>query len=168
MGKSETSKCRERLEKYCVGNGLDIGYGGDPITPSSITLDLPSPLSKRGDWPQNLRGDGRDLYWFRDSVLDYVYSSHVLEEFENTGEVLKEWLRVIKPGGFLVLYCPDEQVYREWCKLSGQSYNKRHKIENFSLEYVKSVIAKLGISCEVVYERAHVDKYSFELVVRKL
>ena len=27
---SETSKCRSTLARFCKGNGLDVGYGGDP------------------------------------------------------------------------------------------------------------------------------------------
>lgn len=27
-----------------------------------------------------------------------------------------EWLRVLKVGGRLVIYCPDEQIYAEHCR----------------------------------------------------
>ena len=56
---SETSRCRERLKKFCVGYGIDVGYGGDPILPSAITVDLPHPYTKVGDAPLNLGGDAR-------------------------------------------------------------------------------------------------------------
>lgn len=81
---SETSKCRERLKKFCIGYGLDIGYGGDPIIPGAITVDLAIPYTKVGDAPLNLGGDARNLYWFADNSLDYVYSSHLLEDFDAT------------------------------------------------------------------------------------
>ena len=45
---SETSKCRDRLAKYCIGNGLDIGHGGDPINDTAITLDMDQPTSDYG------------------------------------------------------------------------------------------------------------------------
>ena len=169
MCPSESSNCRERLKKFCTGDGLDIGFGGDPIVPGAIAVDLDIPYAKMGDSPQNLHGDARNLYWFKDGVLDYVYSSHLLEDFPEgeTGPVLMEWLRVIKPGGFLILYCPDEQKYRDHCRLTGQGYNKAHKVSNFSLDYVKRVLSSLGVSCVVVYESAHVDKYSFEIVIRR-
>ncbi len=32
MYQSETSKHRDKLKKYCIGDGCDIGFGGDPIT----------------------------------------------------------------------------------------------------------------------------------------
>ena len=139
---SETSKARPRLSKFCRGNGIDLGYGGDPIVPSVITMDMPIPYTKVGDHPQNLAGDARDLYWFKDNVLDYVYSSHLLQDFspEEMVSVIREWLRVIKIGGLFVLYSPDEQAYRAYCTKSGQAPNASHKIANFGLKYMKGVL----------------------------
>jgi len=44
-------------------------------------------------------------------VLDFVYSSHLLEDFNDTEGVLREWLRVLKLGRSFGLVLPDEQVY---------------------------------------------------------
>lgn len=74
----ETSKCRERMQRYCVVYGLDVGFGGDPIVPSAITVDLPKPYTNVGGSPLNLGGDARNFFWFRDNFLDYVFSSHLL------------------------------------------------------------------------------------------
>jgi predicted SAM-dependent methyltransferase len=164
---SETARCRERLKQFCIGYGIDAGYGGDPIIPTAITVDLPQPYTKVGDAVLNLGGDARNLYWFKDNVLDYVYSSHLLEDFEDTASVLKEWLRVLKPGGHLVLFCPDEQIYRAHCKKTGQDYNLSHKIDNFGLDYVKKMLADNFSGLEIVHETPLIDDYSFELVVRK-
>jgi len=165
---SETSRCRERVKKYCQGHGLDIGYGGDPIVPTAITVDLPTPYTKVGEAPLNLGGDARNLYWFRDDCLDYVFSSHLLEDFEpkETKKILREWLRVLKPGGFLVLYLPDEQRYRSHCRKTGQPYNENHKIDNFSLDYMKSVIRDFS-DIEVIHENPCCEDYSFEIVLKK-
>jgi SAM-dependent methyltransferase len=163
---SETSKCRTRLTGYCTGNGIDIGPGGDPILPSAVRIDLPIPYSSVGDMPVQLAGDARDLYWFQDEVLDYVYSSHVLEDFKNTREVLVEWLRVLKPGGNLVLFWPDEQAYREHCRLTGQPYNSQHQVPDFSLVYVKGILENIS-NFKVLHENVLVENYSFELVVQK-
>src|SRR4051794_21358440 len=83
FGESETSKSRERLAKYCEGYGLDLGYGGDPISFSAIRMDLPQPYTRVGELPVQLGGKAENLYWFKDGVLDYVYSSHLLEDFHN-------------------------------------------------------------------------------------
>lgn len=167
---SETSVCRTSLSRFCVGNGVDIGYGGDSITSSAITIDMAKPYNWVGKDPQNLVGDCRDLYWFKDSVLDYVYSSHLLEDFLELEirEILKEWFRVLRPYGLLILYCPVEKVYREHCKKTGQIYNLAHKLEEFSLDFVKKVLDDTGLKYEIVHEVPLTGTYSFELVVRKL
>ena len=118
--RSETSKCRGRLATYCTGCGVDLGFGGDPINEAAIRVDLPQPYAHTGSLPVQLPGDASRLPWFRDGVLDYVYSSHLLEDFDDTKAVLSEWLRVLKPGGRLVLFCPDERVFREYCRRTGQ------------------------------------------------
>ncbi len=167
---SETSKCRERLKKYCVGYGLDVGYGGDPIIPSAITMDMPTPYTKVGPGaPLNLGGDARDLKWFRDNALDYVYSSHLLEDYveEDMKTALMEWLRVIKPGGYLILYCPVEAVYRKHCDKAGEPYNLSHKYADFNLDFVKRLLKELGIGYTIAHENPLVDDYSFELVIKK-
>lgn len=164
---SETSKCRERLLKFCTGNGVDLGFGGDPISPKAVRVDLPSPYADTGDAPVQLGGDCVDLVWFRDDVLDYVYSSHLLEDFEDTRGALAEWLRVLKPGGHLVIFCPDEQVYRAHCRATGQRYNVNHKHDDFSLGKVKGLLAELG-QTRFVHEVPLIDKYSWELVVEKV
>lgn len=164
--RSETSLCRERLIGYCTGAGLDLGFGGDPITDNAITVDLPKPYVNFGSGALNLPGDARDLHWFRDGVLDYVYSSHLLEDFADTYEVLREWLRVIKKGGQLVLYLPDVKKYRQYCSQKGERPNPHHAIEDFNLEYVKRILMRFD-DVEIVYSNPSCDSYSFEIVVRK-
>ena len=163
---SETSKCRASLAPFCIGNGMDVGFGGDPIVPNAICMDLPEAYAKYVDHVQHLHGDAHHLYWFKDECLDYVYSSHVLEDFADTHAVLDEWLRVIKPNGNLVLYLPDEQTYRKHCWSQGKEPNVHHIHEHFSLSYVKKCLAH-RMDIEVVHESFPVGIYSFELVFRK-
>ena len=165
--KSETSKVRNSLKIFCNGNGIDIGFGGDPIIQSAITVDLPSPYAKYKNNPLHLRGSGDNLYWFKDNVLDYVYSSHLLEDFENTTQVINEWLRVIKPGGNLVLFLPDEQIYREYNRKLGKKPNHNHIHDNFSLEFIKNII-NLRDDVKIIHEVAISNIYSFELVLKKI
>jgi predicted SAM-dependent methyltransferase len=164
---SETAKRREVLSKYCKGYGLDIGYGGDPIKPSAITVDMPQPYTSLGDHPLNLGGDARDLFWFKNNVLDYVYSSHCLEDFENTQEVAVEWLRVLKKDGVLVLLLPDQKRYEAHCEKAGTIPNQAHKIKNFSLQYLKKIISDIPYA-KIIYEKDLLDDYGFEIVVKKI
>lgn len=166
---SETSKCRARLAPWCTGYGIDLGFGGDPITPAAVRMDLPRPYADYlGDtFPVQLGGDVTDLRWFRDGVLDYVYSSHVLEDFQDVDAVLREWLRILRPGGRLIIYCPDEQRYRRHCAATGQPYNTHHVHADFSLAFVQRCLARLGQSREL-HSAPHVEIYSWEIVVEKI
>jgi hypothetical protein len=164
--KSETSKCRDRLLPYCSGYGVDLGFGGDPICTHAIRVDSPRPYADTGDHKVQLGGDAANLYWFKDGVLDFVYSSHLLEDFQNTEYVLKEWLRVLKVMGNLVLFCPDEEIYRAHCRSTGQIYNSQHQHADFSLVKVKNMLLNIG-NVQIIHETPLIDTYSWELVARK-
>jgi len=58
-------------------------------------------------------GDARDLSRFADDTFSAIYASHVLEHFDYKDEmlkVLKEWKRVLHPGGKLYLSTPDLDI----------------------------------------------------------
>lgn len=165
---SETSKCRARLSQYCTGYGIDVGFGGDAVVPHAIGMDMPQPYTGVGRRPVQLGGDASRLYWFADGTLDFVFSSHLLEDLSETAAVLREWLRVLRPGGRLVIYCPDEQTYRRHCAATGQPYNTHHVHADFSLAFVKREFASLTVPYRIIHESALVDIYSWEIVVQKL
>jgi ubiquinone/menaquinone biosynthesis C-methylase UbiE len=108
-------------------------------------------------------GDARNLYWFRDNVLDYVFSSHLLEDFEDIETVLREWLRVLKVGGHLILFCPDEKIFRG----QGFGYNPHHKHQDFSIEFVEKILFAIG-NIEIIHKCPLVDGYSWEIVASKM
>lgn len=173
---SETSLCRERLKGFCEGDGLDLGFGGDPIVPTAITIDLPVPYTKVGDHPQNLHGDARNLHWFQNDCLDYIFSSHLFEDFrlDEMQSILFEWARVLKLGGRIILYLPDEQRYRAHCEKNNKPRNKNHKIENFGIDTIKEII-KVGspnmrdrFYLKIIHENPECEDYSFEVVLEKV
>jgi len=93
-------------------------------------------------------------------------SSHLLEDFDNKIAVIKEWARVLKVGGNIVLYLPDEQCYRKYCFLHNQGSNTAHKDENFSKEKLKKYAEQLG-NLKVMLETDIIMDYSFAIVFRK-
>ena len=60
-----------------------------------------------------------NLSFIADGSCDLIYASHVLEHFKrrDVGRVLKEWFRVLKPGGVLRLAVPNfaavSEVYQK-------------------------------------------------------
>jgi predicted SAM-dependent methyltransferase len=92
-----------------VGRGIDVGCGPDPL--------------KREDWPKITEVvpydivlgnvDAQFLPEIKDAEFDFLHSSHNLEHLKNPRVALTNWLRVIKPGGFVVVTAPDELLYEQ-------------------------------------------------------
>jgi SAM-dependent methyltransferase len=53
--------------------------------------------------------EGSDLEPLADDSYDAILSSHVLEHFANPLGALREWLRVLRPGGHLVTVAPHKE-----------------------------------------------------------
>lgn len=168
MSCSETAKHREQTLRYCQGNGLDLGSAGDPIRPESIQVE---PRAFYCDffetaYPPQLRGSAVDLVWFKDQVLDYVYSSHLIEDFDEVGQkaLIQEWCRVIVPGGHLVIVAPEK---KRWAAAlaRGQSPNPYHKHE----PSVKEFLHHLPNGWEVIEDRfcGAMPDYSLLFVARR-
>lgn len=142
---SETKKHRHLTVKYCVGNGIDLGAGGDVITPRALSIDLSQPYTSVGTSINQWSGDAANLYWFKDNVLDYVYSSHLIEDFtaEQQTRVFKEWCRVIKPMGHLVILAPEKHRWKAALG-RGQGPNYNHKNEPELGEFTRLINEKIG------------------------
>jgi len=167
--RAETRKCRKRLAPYCQGMGLDCGYGGEAIVPWAICLDLEEPYTCVGRDPQHLWGQSLSNLPFRDDTLDFIFSSHLIEDFDYNEQrhIIREWVRVIKVGGHIVTYAPIEEVYRQHCDDTGQPYNKAHQNDNFCA----ATFAALSLPAhllEIVHDAEYPEEYSFEVVARKV
>jgi len=81
-----------------------LHIGGSEQKPGWEILDaLPAPHVDH-------LGDARRLSAFQESTFAEVYASHVLEHFDYKEEilaVLREWHRVLQPGGTLYVSVPD-------------------------------------------------------------
>lgn len=58
-------------------------------------------------------GDCSDLSHFKDGSVDKIYASHVLEHLSYQGDLvaaLKEWCRVLVPGGTVMISVPDLEM----------------------------------------------------------
>lgn len=167
MAISETSKIRDEVLKFIdiSMTGVDLGFGGDAILPNSINVDQPKKYTSVGVSHQHVFCDARKLTIFGSSQLDYVYSSHLLEDFLETKVILKEWTRVLKKEGLLILYLPNEIRYREECKKKGERSNEHHQILDMSSEYIIKILKELN-KTEIVYNIEH--GYSFLIIARRI
>jgi len=71
--------------------------------------------------------NGDDLP-FKDNTVDFVITSHVLEHFWDPINTLKEWLRVVKPNGYVFLIIPHKErtFDRDRTRTSLQELIDRH------------------------------------------
>lgn len=97
------------LEKYLSGkNILEIGFRGYnagrevvPIVEHAIGIDQGYP-----------NYDGLHLP-FPNESQDAIYSSHVLEHIPYWEQVLQEWFRVLKIGGYMIIVVPHWLLYEK-------------------------------------------------------
>ena len=108
---------------YFCGRIIDIGCGPDLVVPHAVPFDL-------------AQGDAQSILdYFKPDSFDCVHSSHCLEHMENVEEALCNWWQLVKPGGYLVIVVPDEDLYEQgaWPSL----FNTDHKA-TFNLKKKKS------------------------------
>jgi predicted SAM-dependent methyltransferase len=81
---------------------LNLGAGERPL-PGWVNCDLEEHPGI------DVAGDVRNLGGIGDASFDVVRASHVLEHFylNEVPSVVREWNRVLKPGGFLLVCVPD-------------------------------------------------------------
>jgi len=187
----ETKKARSRrfledfFSKYISGSGIDIGAGNDPLTPDCDKLDL-------------IYGQDADkvISYINNETYFWVYSSHMLEDVNDPNFMIKEWWRILKPGGFLIIFVPSRE-YFEFKKTLPSLGNSNHKwfftidkdeppctlgliplitrnLDNYEIQYVK--LCKEGHGVKFV-DNSYIPggvqpiawgEFSIEVVVKKL
>lgn len=109
------------LTRYFVGDGLDIGGKPDPLVLYRELFPLIRSV-RTWDWED---GDAQFLKSVADGEFQFVHSSHCLEHLLDPREGIRNWLRVVAPGGYLVISVPDEDLYEQGVFPS--TFNRDHK-----------------------------------------
>ena len=97
------------VTRYFKGSGIDIGGFPDPL---SLYTEL-FPLIKNVQIWDLQDGDAQFMQGVADNLFDFVVSSHCLEHLKNPSEGLANWFRIVKPGGFLIVTIPEEDLYEQ-------------------------------------------------------
>lgn len=160
----ESRKIRWEIVPYTRGRGLDLGCGAEKCFPHFLGVDNGHHAIFGYQIKPDINCDVSDLSLFASGSLDFCFSSHLLEHFpyERVPEVLKEWMRVIKIGGHLVLYLPDEDSYP---KVGEDGANPDHKF-NVNLNCILDAMPD-GFDLVDFQKRNSSDEYSLYFVFRK-
>lgn len=90
---------------------LHLGCGQN-ILPDTLNCDLHNPAAQKSL-------DSLDLSEFADASVQLIEHHHMLEHlsFEQAEQGMREWSRVLAPGGYLAVTCPDlPAVLRRWLR----------------------------------------------------
>ena len=175
---NEAAKIRWELVPYTRGRVLDIGAGMYKAFPHFIGIDNCADTRLFGHpiRPDVFVPDAGDLGLFGSEQFDAVFSSHLLEHIprKEVVKTLNEWFRVVKVGGYVLLYLPDETLYPK-CKEPERGIEEAEDGANpdhkWNVSYTRLVEMAQHLSCSwdlVRWERRDQGtEYSLFLVFKK-
>lgn len=104
-GRPAANKIAHLIVAYTRGQGLDIGCSRQRAWPHFIGVETPK-FFPNSD--ASIKAEFDKLAMFADGSMDFVFSSFTLHYLtaEKVSASLKEWARIIKKDGYLVLYVP--------------------------------------------------------------
>ena len=148
-----------------AGTGIEIGALHNPFpVPAAARVSFVDRLDRAGlreEYPEladqplvevDVVDNGETLAKFDDASLDFVIASHFLEHCEDPVGALKADLRVLRPGGVLLLAIPDrrrgvdrvrEPTSLEHLLADHERGPSRSRTEHY-LDWVRMVDAPLG------------------------
>lgn len=99
--------------------GLEIGASAqNPFGLKTLNVDYTDDLNTRFKQEEielfgscvkvDIVASGDDLP-FKDKRVDFVISSHVIEHFYDPIKTMKEWWRVVRPGGYIYIIAPHKE-----------------------------------------------------------
>jgi predicted SAM-dependent methyltransferase len=117
----DTPRFCRHLEQALLGMAQQIGATTLQAAPPLRRLHIGGKVRAEGWELMNVQpgahvdhlGNANDLARFAAASFDVLYASHVLEHFDYQHELantLREWHRVLKPGGTLMVSVPDLAV----------------------------------------------------------
>lgn len=137
-GKAHQRRLREGFyDAYCKGQGIDIGVGRIDAYDGEDAL----PVAGIHGWDKD-NGDATFMAEVADESYDFVYTSHILEHISNATLAIKNWWRILKPGGHLILFVPHRDLYEKRTSLPSR-WNADHKF--FLLPEVDDLPFTMGL-----------------------
>jgi predicted SAM-dependent methyltransferase len=174
MPKAESYYMRDLAMRYLVGRGVDVACGEEKVIPNAIGVDFPhqNAIPEHPKTAADVLGAWLDVCEaFIPAQLDYVFTSHLLEDYEDMDLLpyLHTMLAALRPGGIFMVYQPIDEEYRKHCVETNQVYNNAHRQKWTGPDDFMRTFARLtrGVAVDVVEQNIGPGPYSFYVVMRK-
>jgi SAM-dependent methyltransferase len=154
------------LKHVLDGDVLDMGCGPEAVLPRATGVN------RHGVFPvKDLDCDplSTDLAeHFKTRQFDTVFSSHALEHmYSPVGVTLDFWLRFVKPGGYMVLYLPDEKYYQFHANPMIRNPEHLHYLTMDTFEWRAGQLNGATLEHLIPDVDTRHGRYSFLAIVRK-
>lgn len=120
---------RSLLDHYSEAYGVDV---------SANMIEKARQLTPRCHFYVN---ESQDLSRFPDKTFDLIYSNRVLQHLPSSmmiGNFIREFFRVVTPGGIVVFQAPDRKSHRNFLNLKRSTYY---------------ILKSLGFQSEVIFRK---------------
>ena len=96
--------------------------------------------------------DAVNISQIQDNVYDFCFSSHSLEHIANPLKAIKEWLRIIKNDGFIIIVVPEKSCCfdhkREYSNFSTLLSQYEKNVEEDDLSTLPEILEKHDLSMD--------------------
>jgi len=109
----DTDKEGKLVREFIKGEKIiDLGCGNKKTIPNAMGVDKVPKGEEIPNLYQNsvadITADVEKPLPFKDEYVDTIIARHILEHCVDVISTLKNWIKVLKPGGRLIIAVPDE------------------------------------------------------------
>ena len=90
----------QHFSSHYIGMGLEVGCGKNRLSPDVLAVD------RSPDSDADMVCQADDLP-FADRTFGFLFSCHCLKDCHDPKKVLLEWIRVVVPGGRIIVLLPN-------------------------------------------------------------
>jgi SAM-dependent methyltransferase len=144
-------------ERFLKGRVLDIGAGKDPVCAWAEIFD-------------QQHGDANEIdHYYQPNSFDAVHSSHCLEHMLNPTNALTRWWSLVRPGGYMIIIVPDEDLYEQriWPSFFSNDHKSTFRLDKKSswspVSYEVRALCEALPNAAIISAEIHDANYDYSL-----